>query len=320
MLNFRFIPFLYDTFKPFLVSHLVLTDKALIFPEYANWYFNVNYSYYGLNVAKLLQSCGCWFALLGLLILSNIIVFALSFRSNRCKRLLTQYRFNAYIRFYMLAYYDFTYFAIMKIVDGSPSNTYNLKLTTIASYVMFCMSIVIPIFLTTVVFMRFPVLKIKRAKQSFNTLVLKLDKSDKWYLLSPPFFFLRRFASSIVLSLPLDNQFVFVQYIVVVAFSQTWAIYLYNVKPYSTPLLNNWMAMLEGMYAVMVMFTLLFSDSETSLVFKILGGAVVCLCVAFQILANLIIVILYLRKGRANIKNESNEGKFKKLEKILMLQ
>ena len=80
MLNFRFIPFLYDTFKPFLVSHLVLTDKALIFPEYANWFFNVNYAYYGLNVAKLLQACGCWFALLGLLILSNIIVFALSFR------------------------------------------------------------------------------------------------------------------------------------------------------------------------------------------------------------------------------------------------
>lgn len=79
MMNFRFIPFLYDTFKPFLVSHLILTDKALIFPEYTNWYFNVNYSYYGVNVAKLLQSCGCWIALLGLIIVSNVIVFILSF-------------------------------------------------------------------------------------------------------------------------------------------------------------------------------------------------------------------------------------------------
>jgi len=29
--NFRMIPYLYDAFKPFLVSHLVLSNKAFIF-------------------------------------------------------------------------------------------------------------------------------------------------------------------------------------------------------------------------------------------------------------------------------------------------
>jgi len=139
-----------------------------------------------------------------------------------------------------------------------------------------------------------------------------LDKSDKWHLLSPPFFFLRRFACSIVLSLPLDNKFVFVQYIVVVFFSHTWAIYLYNVKPYSTPLLNNFMGTLETTYAVMVMFTLIFSDSETSIFVKVTGGAMVFLCISFQILANLMVILLFLKKGRENLKIEINEGKFKK--------
>lgn len=31
--NFRLIPYLYDAFKPMLVSHLVLTNESFVFPE-----------------------------------------------------------------------------------------------------------------------------------------------------------------------------------------------------------------------------------------------------------------------------------------------
>ena len=51
--NFRLIPYLYDTFKPFLVSHLVLSNKAYILTDMEDDYFNINYDYYWLNVAKL---------------------------------------------------------------------------------------------------------------------------------------------------------------------------------------------------------------------------------------------------------------------------
>jgi hypothetical protein len=51
--NFRLIPYLYDTFKPFLVSHLVLSNKSYILTEMEDDYFNINYEYYWLNVAKL---------------------------------------------------------------------------------------------------------------------------------------------------------------------------------------------------------------------------------------------------------------------------
>lgn len=51
--NFRLIPYLYDVFKPFLVTHLVLTDKAHILQDMENDYFDKNYMYYKLNVARL---------------------------------------------------------------------------------------------------------------------------------------------------------------------------------------------------------------------------------------------------------------------------
>lgn len=54
--NFRMIPYLYDAFRPFLVSHLVLTNKTFVFQDMQDDYFNINYDYYWLNVAKLGQA------------------------------------------------------------------------------------------------------------------------------------------------------------------------------------------------------------------------------------------------------------------------
>ena len=54
--NFKLIPYLYDAFKPFLVSHLMLTNDALILTEMDNDYININYDYYYLSIAKLAQA------------------------------------------------------------------------------------------------------------------------------------------------------------------------------------------------------------------------------------------------------------------------
>lgn len=36
-------------------------------------------------------------------------------------RMLSQFKFNAYIRYYMLAYFDLTFFSVMKLVEGNDS-------------------------------------------------------------------------------------------------------------------------------------------------------------------------------------------------------
>ena len=69
------IPYLYDAFKPFLVSHLVLTNDAKVLVEMEEDYFNINYDYYGLNIAKLGQALALITLLGGIIIVINILVF-----------------------------------------------------------------------------------------------------------------------------------------------------------------------------------------------------------------------------------------------------
>lgn len=54
--NFKLIPYLYDLFKPFLVSHLILFDNSILYKEMDDDFFNINYEYYRLPVSKLIQS------------------------------------------------------------------------------------------------------------------------------------------------------------------------------------------------------------------------------------------------------------------------
>jgi hypothetical protein len=77
--NFKLIPYLYDTFKPFLVAHLILFDNSLIYATMSDEYFNVNYLNYDLSVAKLLQSLVNIVILFAVMVFINLILFVLSF-------------------------------------------------------------------------------------------------------------------------------------------------------------------------------------------------------------------------------------------------
>jgi len=123
--NFRLIPYLYDAFKPFLVSHLMLTNEALVLTEMDNDFMNMSHDYYNLSIAKFAQALFLMACGLGLVIVTNILVGLAYFccpesRFPNAKaylgNLLRQYRFNAYIRYYMLCYFDLTFFAIMKLL------------------------------------------------------------------------------------------------------------------------------------------------------------------------------------------------------------
>lgn len=51
--NFRLIPYLYDVFKPFLVSHLILSNDVYIMADMAYEYPNINYDYFGVSIGKM---------------------------------------------------------------------------------------------------------------------------------------------------------------------------------------------------------------------------------------------------------------------------
>ena len=53
LFHFNLLPYIYDIFKPFLVSHLILTDDALMMTEYSDRYFGDKYQEYTLSIADM---------------------------------------------------------------------------------------------------------------------------------------------------------------------------------------------------------------------------------------------------------------------------
>ena len=121
--NFRLIPYLYDAYKPTLVSHLIMFNSTPFYQGLDKDFFNINYVYYWLSVGRLAQSFFFYIVILVVIIITNIIVYILykmNFGTANMKetiqKAMTQFKFNVYIRFYMMVYFDLTFFAVMKII------------------------------------------------------------------------------------------------------------------------------------------------------------------------------------------------------------
>ena len=233
--NFTFLPFMYDVMKPWQIAHLILTEKSYILTDMEGDYFNRNYVRTGLNVAKLGQSLFLQIMVLVILVIINIIyviVHSLVPKnwtfSDVARRGVKQFRYNAYIRWYMLAYFDLTFFSIMKILEGNVE-TYNRFLAQMASYVIVCFNAVVPLFVFYVIFSRKDLYKIKKAKEVFSTIMIKIDKNHWSRFFPPVYFFVRRFSQAIIMSIPLDHDMIFIQFIAVLATSHTYLIYLFSI-------------------------------------------------------------------------------------------
>jgi len=91
---------------------------------------------------------------------------------------------------------------------------------------------VLPVFFVTIVCVRFDVMRIKQAKAAWNTLVLKVDKQSRQRLFVTFYFFFRRILNACLLAIPLDNTYIFLQYVFILMSSHTYVLYLVSVKPY----------------------------------------------------------------------------------------
>jgi hypothetical protein len=145
--------------------------------------------------------------------------------------MLKEFHFNVYIRYYMLCYFDLTFFSVMKLAEGNNSTSLR-QLASKISIFFASSSILIPICLITFVFLKFKVFRIKNQCRFFKTLLLKIDKKRRRNALVPCVFFARRFFVTMVLAFPLENRFAFIQYAAVTITSNIWAICLANMRPY----------------------------------------------------------------------------------------
>jgi hypothetical protein len=322
--NFRMIPYLYDAFRPFLVSHLVLTNETFVFKDMQDEFFNINYDYYWLNIAKLGQALVLIIVGFFLVVLVHIAMIIMNKSLDKetpmgkwVAKNLAEFKYNVYIRYYMLTYFDLTFFSIMKIVEGNDS-TQARKVATMASYIIFTFSIVVPVFLMFIVCKRFQVLKIKNAKAAFNTIVLKIDKSSRWRLIQPGYFFFRRLLTAVLLSMPIDNTFIFLQYVFILMSSHAYVLYLVAIKPYQSPLFNNYVLANETFYSALIIAIFIFSDATPELNIKFGAGVVLMTSCFLLIFANFLMIIIMVYKGRDKLKEEIKEAKLKRAEKEMM--
>lgn len=217
----------------------------------------------------------------------------------------------------MLMYFDLTFFSVMKLVENNDS-TPSRRMATIASYVIVTLSFVVPFFLISIICKRFEVMKIKQAKASFNTVVLKIDKQSRWRLIVPGYFFFRRFLTAVLLSMPIDNTFIFLQYVFILMSSHAYVLYLVAIKPYQSPLLNNYVLSNETFYSALIIAIFIFSDATPELQIKIAAAVVLISSVFLLIFANLVMIIVMMCKGPAKLKEEIKQSKLKRAEKEII--
>lgn len=319
--NFRLIPYLYDAFKPALVSHLIIFDETPFMPLLDQEFFNKNYGYYKLSVARMLQSgVGIVFVFMMTFISHGLcLLMSKLLRGRRlgdwADKALIQFKYNIYIRAYMMCYFGSTFFSLMKIMNKVNEESSNEKALLLASYVIFIINIIIPILLTWMIFRRFEILKVKEAKAAFNTLLLKLDKASKYRIINPTYFFARRLLTAILLTLPIDNTFIFLQYVFILMSSHAYILYMVAFKPFQSPSINSYVLANETFYSVLIIAIFIFSDATPERNIKFGAGVALITSLILIIVGNLAYNIFVLVMGPARLKDEINMTKLKRAEK-----
>jgi len=213
----------------------------------------------------------------------------------------------------MLAYFDLTFFSIMKIIEGDNSTTMR-KIATFFSYAFFVISIVAPVFFLALLLRRFGILSEKAGKARFNALVLKIDKASRWRVIHVGFFFGRRLLTAMLLTLPINNQYIFLQYIFILVSSHAYILYLVATKAYQTPVMNAYILANETFYSALIILIFIFSDATPQLNIKVVAGVALIVSIFLLVLANLVFIAYTMWRGKARLKEDIKKAKEKRIE------
>ena len=213
----------------------------------------------------------------------------------------------------MLVYFDTTFFAVMKILEGNNTSTPR-KTALLFSYVVFVINIVVPVILVTTIYRRFDILKIKEAKKSFNTLLLRIDKNSKVRVVVPAYFFARRCMTAVLLTMPIDHTLIFLQYVFILMTSHAFVLYMVAIKPFQTMSINLYVLSNEAAYSTLIIAMFIFSDATPELNIKFGSAVALVSSLILIVVANLLINIVLLIRGKARLKKEIIEFKRKRAE------
>lgn len=145
--------------------------------------------------------------------------------------------------------------------------------------------------------------------------MLRLDKGSKWRVINPAYFFARRLLTALLLTLPIENTFIFLQYVFILMSSHAYILYIVAVNPFQTPGYNAYVLANEAFYSALIISIFIFSDATPELNIKIGAGVALMSSLILLILANLIMNCAQMYFGRDAIKTTIRESKIMRAEK-----
>lgn len=119
---------------------------------------------------------------------------------------------------------------------------------------------------------------------------------------NPAYFFLRRLITAVLLTLPIDNTFIFLQYVFILMTSHAYILYLVAVKPYQTIGINSYVLANETFYSALIIAIFIFSDATPELNIKFGAGVALMTSLVLLVVSNLCANFAYLIMGRDKMK------------------
>mmetsp|Transcript_3910 Transcript_3910/g.4624 ORF Transcript_3910/g.4624 Transcript_3910/m.4624 type:complete len:328 (-) Transcript_3910:861-1844(-) len=284
-------------------------------------YFNLSFRSYSIRQEDLLyMSAMTWIGIFVLIVATDILV-CLAVKSTKCcqegclhkllLRLKSQYRFNIYIRYLMTVYLDLVFITGILIADDDGSTA--LHWTSLLAYLILSVSVFIPFMVMIYLCARFDSLKDKAGKEQFNTLLLKLDKEDRWRIFLPSFFFFRRFATGCVLVLGAREEApAYLQFVIIISMSALKVFYLAKTEPYVQRLYTSFVTMMELCYFCLAMAIFTFTDSTDDVQLKELMTTVCLTLLCIFFLANIVMAVFFMCTGKETLRVRDQEARQKR--------
>ena len=158
----------------------------------------------------------------------------------------------------MMAYIDLVFIAGIVLAD----NENVLSFSGIIALIVITITVFTPWLVLFTLCAKFDQLTDKATKSNFNTLLLKIDKEDRWRIFLPCFFFFRRFMTAVVLVLGATGMApAYVQFAVIIMLSAILMFYLAKEEPYVTRRMNIYVLCMELIYFLLGMIAFAFTDA-----------------------------------------------------------
>ena len=213
-----------------------------------------------------------------------------------------------------MAYMDMVLIAGLVFFDPSEEK---LSFRGMVALLVIILMFFIPLCILFYLCSKFDQLKEKESKRNFNTLLLKINKEDRWRIFLPCFFFIRRFMTAFMIVLgATDMAPAYAQFSVVIMLSAILMFYLAKEEPYITRRMNIYVLSMEFTYFMLGMMAFAFTDATDDLNTKRAAAIASIVFLCLFVCANFLMSFYFACQGRTALREQDLYWKEKRRRQV----